>query len=131
MQYDQFVNQVQHRAQLGSSGDAVKAIHATLQTLGEHLFHGEAEQLAAQLAPEIGYYLSQGREKGRFGMDEFFARVSSREGIALGRSMHHARVVLSVLTEAVSSGEIADVRAQLPEDLKWLLEVGYDESCRV
>jgi uncharacterized protein (DUF2267 family) len=83
------------------------------------------------LAPEIGYYLSQAEEKGRFGMDEFFARVSCREGIDLGRSMHHARAVLSVLTEAVSSGEIADVRAQLPEDLKWLLEVGYDEACRV
>lgn len=128
MQYDQFVGQVQHRAQLANGGQAVHAIHATLETLGERLFGGEAEQLASQLPAEIGYYLRQARIKDNFGMDEFFDRVSAHEGVALRTAMHHARVVLSVLTEAVSPGEIEDVRAQLPGDLKWVLETGYDEA---
>jgi uncharacterized protein (DUF2267 family) len=128
MQYDQFVGQVQHRAQLADGGQAVHAIRATLETLGERLFGGEAEELASQLPAEIGYYLRQARIKHKFGMDEFFERVSAREGVALHRAMHHARVVLSVLAEAVSPGEIEDVRAQLPGDLKWVLETGFDEA---
>lgn len=128
MQYDEFVHEVQSRAYLGSSGDAVRAIHATLQTLGERILRREAEQLAAQLPREIGYYLHQGTHKANYSLDEFFDRVAAHEGKNLTEAMHHARVVLSVLTEAVSPGEIEDVRAQLPPDLKWLLEPGYGES---
>lgn len=58
MTYDEFVGQVQHRAQLSDTGAAVAAIRATLETLGEHLFGGKAENLAAQLPREIGIHLS-------------------------------------------------------------------------
>jgi uncharacterized protein (DUF2267 family) len=127
MQYSEFVGKVQHRAQLATAGQAVHAIHATLETLSERLSGGEAEDLASQLPQEIGYYLRVARTTERFGMDEFFDRVSAREGVSVRHAMHHARVVLSVLTEAVTPGEIEDVRAQLPENLKWLFNVGYDE----
>lgn len=128
MQYDRFVTAVQKRANLPSNGAAVRAIHATLETLGERLFGGEAEDLAAQLPPEIGYYLRQGTAKDNFGLDEFFDRVAAHEGVSLAHAMHHTRVVLSVLTEAVSPGEIRDACAQLPEELRWLFTEGYDEA---
>jgi uncharacterized protein (DUF2267 family) len=124
MRYDEFVGQVQHRAQLADSGEAVHAIHATLETLGERLFGNEARELAAQLPVEIGAFLQLSKTKDRFGMDEFFDRVRDREGVNLKEAMHHARVVISVLVEAVSTGEIEDVQAQLPQDLKWILETG-------
>lgn len=57
MQYDQFVGQVQHRAHLANSGQALRVIHATLETLNERLRGNEADDLAAQLPEEMGAFL--------------------------------------------------------------------------
>jgi uncharacterized protein (DUF2267 family) len=59
-------------------------------------------------------------------LDEFFWRVSQREGVDLTDSTYHARVVVALLSEAVTMGEIEDVRAQLPEDFARLFEVQYE-----
>lgn len=40
MQYEQFVGQVQNRGRMASQGEAVRAICATLETLGERLAGG-------------------------------------------------------------------------------------------
>ena len=120
MQYDEFIGQVQHQAHLASREDAVRAIRATLETLGERLFGNEADHLAAQLPREIAYYLTNARQRESFGLDEFFQRVQEREGVSveLPEAIYHARVVLSVLQDAVSPGEIADIRAQLPHEFQ-------------
>ena len=41
MQYQEFVGSVQHRTRVGEKEEAVSAIRATLQTLGERLSEGE------------------------------------------------------------------------------------------
>ena len=128
MKYDEFISQVQRRADLASREEAERATRATMETLGERLAGGEAKDLAAQLPPEIAQYLEQAytgiREK--FSLDEFFWRVSQREGVDLTDSTYHARVVVALLSEAVTMGEIEDVRAQLPEDFARLFEVQYE-----
>jgi uncharacterized protein (DUF2267 family) len=128
MKYDEFISQVQRRADLASREEAERATRATMETLGERLAGGEAKDLAAQLPPEIAQYLEQAytgiREK--FSLDEFFWRVSQREGVNLTESTFHARVVVALLSEAVTMGEIEDVRAQLPEDFARLFEVQYE-----
>ncbi len=116
MQYDQFVGQVQHRAQLAKSDQAVAAIRATLNTLGDRLYGGEAHNLASQLPFEIGRYLEEGILSEDFGMDEFFERASLREGVELPDAIHHARVVMDVLREAVSPELLSKVRDQLPRE---------------
>lgn len=120
MHYDQFVGQVQHRARLGSTGDAVAAIRATLETLAERLAGGEAKDLASQLPREIGYYLMRGLPElpQRFGLDEFVWRVSMRAGVQMRRAFFQARVVLEVVSEAVSLGEMEDVICQLPQEFE-------------
>ena len=122
MQYDEFVGQVQHRARLASPGEAIRAIHATLETLGERLFGGEANNLAAQLPREIGYYLTLAEFLEAMSLKEFYQRVSERERIDLPVSIYHAQAVVSVLLDAVSPGEIADVRAQLPSEYQHLFQ---------
>ena len=124
MRYDEFVGQVQHRARLGTEGDAVRAIHATLETLGERLFGGEAHNLAAQLPVEIGAYLKRAEGGESFDLDEFFDRVSMREGVDLPVAVYHARVVMEVLTEAVSPGVLDKVRDQLPDEYDKLFQAG-------
>lgn len=124
MQYDHFVGQVQHRAHLASQGEAVAAIRATIETLAERLTGTETADLLAQLPKEIAALVPPSSLIGQeaFPLDEFFARVSAREGVDLPKAVHHARVVAEVLREAVSAGEIQDVLAQLPKEYLPLFE---------
>src|SRR5260370_42086954 len=126
MKHDEFIGQVQHRARLSSRGAAERATRATLETLAERLAGGEAKDLAAQLPLEIAEHLrGQWSALGeRFSLDEFFRRVSLREGVDLSDAVFHARAVIEVLSEAVSRGEMDDVRAQLPTEFDRLFESG-------
>ncbi len=133
MQYDEFIGQVQHRARLSATDEAVRATRATLTTLAERLAGGEPKDLAAQLPEEIGRWLlrPESQASDRFSLDEFFRRVSEREGVELPQAVHHARAVISVLQEAVTPGEIKDVRAQLPEEWTPLIEAGSEGNMNV
>lgn len=121
MKYDEFVGRVQSRARLGSMGDVVGAIRATLETLGERLQAGEAKDLASQLPREIGYYLFRGaiRVRGeRFDYDEFVDRVAYRECVEPPQASYHSRAVMEVVGEAVSVGEMEDIVQQFPADFE-------------
>src|SRR4051794_26170404 len=103
MEYHDFVGQVQHRAQLPSDEDAVRAIRVTLETLSERLSGGAPANLAAQLPREIGLYLL-GDLSGigeRMSLREFYELVAHREGVKVPTGTFHARAVVSVLCEAV------------------------------
>jgi uncharacterized protein (DUF2267 family) len=124
MQHDQFIGQVQHRAQLSSRGDAERAVRATLETLAERLTGGEAKDLAAQLPRELGEHLRRATFDSslHLSLREFYRRVAEREGVDVAKAAYHARVVVEVLGEAVSLGEMRDVRAQLPAEFDPLFE---------
>lgn len=126
MQFEAFSGQVQNLARLPSQGETMRAIAAVLETLGERLYGNQAETLAAQLPYGIGAYLRLARQKDDFDLDEFFRRVAEREGagVDLPAAVHHARVVVYVLQQAVSPGEIQDVLAQLPDNWTALFEAG-------
>ena len=130
MKHDEFIGQVQHYARLSSRGDAEIATRATLQTLAERLAGGEADDLASQLPRGIAEYLRTGFAGlgERFSVGEFFQRVSEREGIDLRKAIYHAQAVITVLYEAVSPGEMADVRAQLPAEFARLFEPDLEEQ---
>lgn len=127
MKFSEFIGQVQSRGRMASEDEALKATRATLEVLGQRLAGGEPRNLAAQLPEEIARFLGgDGGAGERFDLDEFFRRVSEREGVDLPVSVHHARAVISVLQEAVSRGEIEDVRTQLPEEFTPLFEAGSE-----
>lgn len=71
-------------------------------------------------------YLRLAKKKESFALDEFFRRVAEREGagVDLPQAVFHARVVMEVVQEAVSPGQIDDVRAQLPAEYDPLFEAG-------
>ncbi|MBO2518753.1 MULTISPECIES: DUF2267 domain-containing protein [Limnochorda] len=128
MQHDEFIGHVQHRARLASRGEAERATRAVLQTLAERLTGGAAENLAAQLPPQLQAYMHKGDMEAaeELTLDEFFHRVSEREGVDLPKSVHHARCVVDVLKEAVSPGQIEKVRAQLPDGWASLFDSGSE-----
>ena len=125
MKYDEFISQVQHRAKLNSREDAVRASSATLETLGERLAGGEAKDLASQLPQELALYLERAHTgiQQSFSLDEFFWRVSQREGVDLTESTYHARVVIALLSEVVTLGVIENIKSQLPKDFAKLFDV--------
>jgi len=126
MQYDDFVGQVQHRARLASTDEAVRAIRSTLAVFGRRLHGGQAEHLASQLPKEIAEYLPTDSEGDAFSMQEFLEKVAAEEEVDLPVSVHHTRAVLSVLQDAVTEGEMRDVRGQLPQDWQPLFEAGSE-----
>ena len=116
MKTDEFIKQVKERAGLGSREEAIEATHATLSVLGERLYGGERDDLAAQLPPELQSFLMEAQESNKFDVDEFFVRVSEEENCAVDEAVEHAQAVIDVLCEAVTEGEIEDIKAQLPKD---------------
>ena len=120
MDYHEFLKIVQEQTGCSEKDEALKAIQATLETLGERLFQGEAEHLAAQSPKELQPFLVDVQEHRKFDADEFVQMVGEKEGVDVGQAEAHARGVISVLTRAVSQGEIEDVISQLPQGLKKL-----------
>lgn len=131
MKFHDFVGQVQHCAQLASEGEALRAIQATLETLSERITEGEAKNLAAQLPDELGDYLSSVETNERFSLQDFFLRVAAKESADLPDAAFHARVVVEVLGEALTAGELDDVRAQLPAEYNPLFEAGSEGDLNV
>jgi uncharacterized protein (DUF2267 family) len=118
MDYHDFMGLVQHRAQLASFEDAVTATRVTLEVLSERMAGGAPENLAAQLPREVGIFLTgpQSGSGSRFSLAEFDQLVAVREGKNLPTASFHARAVMSVVRDAVSPGEFAHARAQLPSE---------------
>lgn len=129
MQHDEFIGHVQHRARLGSRGEAENATRATLQTLAERLAGGAAGNLASELPPHIASYFGSSHDMEiaeEMTLNDFFQRVSEREGVDLPKSVHHARAVIDVLQEAVSPGQMQKIREQLPDEWDPLFESGSE-----
>ena len=125
MKYDEFIAEVRRRARLATTEEAENATRATLQTLAERIEFDEVKDLASQLPRELAMYM-QSPTTGiaqSFSLDEFFHRISEREGVDLADATFHARIVAALLSEVVTVGEIEDVRAQLPPDFAKLFEV--------
>lgn len=129
-QYQRFLDEVQRRARLASPEDARQATQATLTSLAERLTPGAADDLAAQLPPEIGRFLrGQARANPAPSLDEWLATVAEREHRQhqdQADAAAHARAVMAVLREAVSPGQVRNIEAQLPDDFRELWRAGAD-----
>ncbi|TDC56456.1 DUF2267 domain-containing protein [Actinomadura sp. KC345] len=130
MQHDEMIGQVQARARLPSRGDAETACRATLETLGERLPEGLADNLAAQLPREIGENLRRTEVFGgsgtgeRFGRHDFIERVAIRAHADDSQAAYLARVVLEVVGEATQGGMMTKVKEALPDDIRELVSAG-------
>lgn len=110
---------------MGSREEAESAARATLQTLSERLAGQEPQNLASQLPPELAEHMSDEGGGESFSLSEFFERVAERdESVDEPGAVYHARVVMEVLQDAVTGGELEDVKSQLPAEYAPLFEAG-------
>ncbi|MDQ7903600.1 DUF2267 domain-containing protein [Phytohabitans sp. ZYX-F-186] len=130
MQHDHFIGQIQARARLSSRGEAERATRSVLETLGERIPEGLADNLAAQLPTEVGEHLRRTEVYGgygsgeRFDRDEFVARVSSRSGFDGPQAAFAARAVCEVVDEATQGTVMGKVVEALPDDVQSLVVAG-------
>lgn len=139
MDHDTFIGEVQNRAELPSRGAALSATRATLQTFGDRLQEGQVTNLAAQLPDELAYYLEDHADTTEsFDFQEFISRVAERDenlggehGVDdddLSAAALHCRAVVDVLDEAITEGQLEDVRDQLPDEYADLFELAETEQ---
>lgn len=123
MDYDTFIGEVQNRAQFPSRENAVRATRITLETLGRRIDQGVAGNLGAQLPDEIGRFLSNADTVETFEWDEFVDRIVEKGDYSpegeRGDAVHHARVVMDVVNDAVTVGAIEDLRDQISSADDW------------
>jgi uncharacterized protein (DUF2267 family) len=105
-------------AELGGFDKAVaeRVVRATLLNLGTRIDPGEAHDLAAQLPSAIGACLEHDWRAERFPPREFVRRVACVVPLSNEQAESAVRAVFTVLGEAVSEGELKDVRHQLGGD---------------
>ncbi|WP_336037633.1 DUF2267 domain-containing protein [Halobacterium yunchengense] len=117
MNFDEFTGTVQHRLEQPGTGETVRAIRATLSTLGERLPEGNAEDLAASLPMEIKWYMTGAvHEHGqRFDWQEFVTRVSEIEGVERSDAAYHAQVIVDLVESQVPASDFRQLRDSLPE----------------
>ncbi len=126
MKYQEFIKEVQERGHMASRESAEEAARATLRTLAERLAGGEPHDLASQLPEELAEHVRYDEEQKSdpFSLEEFFRRVAEKEGADEPDAVYHARAVMEVLQEAITKGEINDIRSQLPPEYAPLFEAG-------
>lgn len=122
MNFDNFVNEMQHRLERPGRGPTVRAIRAVLTALGERLHPDEAKDLASNLPMEIDRFLLEADSGQRFDYQEFVKRISEIDQSDPPDAAYLAQLVMGVISEAVPEGELRDVRNSLPDDFEDLFE---------
>jgi uncharacterized protein (DUF2267 family) len=131
MQYDEFIERVQREGELETTDEAFEAIEAVLSTLGERIYRTEQSDMASQLPRGISELLTS-RQKPentrgdvqRFTLEEFHNRVAARMNSRHPQALRLTQVVTGVLMDAVSPGQIEDIRKELPDDFGVLFNRG-------
>lgn len=124
MDYNQYIKFVSQRAVFTRAEDAVKAVRAALEVLGQGLSADEADDLAALLPKEMKPYLRKAGEAETFGLNEFLIRMAAKEGVDPALARYHARAVLSAIAATVPTNELIDALARLPREIRDLFDVG-------
>jgi uncharacterized protein (DUF2267 family) len=117
MNFDEFTGTVQHRLELPGTGEAVRAIRATLMTLGSRIPAGNAEDLAASLPMEIKWYMTGAVDEHgqRFDWREFVERVGEITGEDPPAVAYHSQIIVDLVEDIVPESDFRQLRDQLPE----------------
>lgn len=126
MQDDEFYGLVQEAGHLDTTDRARTATEAVLETLGETLTGGEAEDVAAQLPGELATIIDGADHDGAgYDRPDFVERVAEQlRGTETepDDAERYADAVTDALAVALTDGELRDLTAQLDDDLEPLFE---------
>ena len=122
MTYDDLLGRVAVGAGL-EKDEANRVTRAFFQTLAKRLGNDEAREFATQLPAELQDTLAPtDPDVEQFSTDEFLQRVGEDAGIEPARVEQAAHAVWRAVHDAVSKGELGDVKSQLPDTFVKLFE---------
>lgn len=129
MDYDSFVQQVQAVTKVPTREAAEQLTRETFATLGERLYRTEQGDVGAQLPKELQAVMNsrakpettRGRTQ-RFGVQEFYNRVSARTDLGFQQAVRGARGVMAAFRQAVTPGTWDKLLAELPPEYRDLLD---------
>ena len=126
MQDDEFYGLVQEAGHLDTTDRARAATEAVLETLGETLTGGEADDVAAQLPGGLATIIEDADHDGAgYDRDDFVERVGEQlrgTDVETDDATQYADAVTDALAVALTDGELQDLKAQLDDDLDPLFE---------
>jgi uncharacterized protein (DUF2267 family) len=128
MEENEFLTDVQRHADLDRVESARTATYATLTALGEVLPEDEAENAASQLPEGLaGWTTDAASEESEAATPEAFVEtVREREAddgnVDERDARRHTKAVLNTFAAALTPGELADVRANLPDNYGTLFQ---------
>lgn len=126
MNRDELLDGVARRAQFESHDEAERATLATLQTFGEYISEGEAEDVAERLPDDYEETVTDRSDATpeTFSTEGFVRSVARRErgDVDDEEATTHARAVFATLADAGAEDELRDVRAQLSNEFDTLFE---------
>lgn len=121
---DGWVREVARRMKWNDDETALKALRVVLHALRDRLTINEAAQLSAQLPMVVrGLFFESWRPHRNAslpgGLNEFFTEIDAHLPRLTPRDRKRAvQVVLDVLAHHISEGEVDDIAAVLPCDLR-------------
>jgi len=117
MQFENFITQVQEQTRLDTRDESIRITKAVLETLGERLDRKVRNGLEAQLPNELkDFLLARAEHSGQYDLQEFYNRVGARADLTSSNAAERTRQVISILRQAVPSGEIVDILEDLPPE---------------
>lgn len=128
MNDDTFVRYVREHSDVETNSEALAVAEATLETLGESLTRGEADDIATHLSAGLADAVVRDADGEAEAVDatEFVNRVREREGddtaVDTSGAESHVAATLSALRDAMPAAEWNDATDQLPDGYERLLE---------
>lgn len=120
----EWINDLRERLGWESSRDALRLLRVTLVQVRDHLGHDELAQLSAQMPLLIRGMFYEGwspshtpiRERSR---EDFLVPIAAKfKDVRDWRGAEDVSAVFKTLNARISAGEIADVRAGLPQPIR-------------
>ena len=127
MQYDEIIKTVIDHGGSTERETAEKITRVVLADLGKQLTADEAKDLAGPLPQELESVVTERSpddDQVNDDVDDFLRRVAKHLGDQVDpeQARSHVRAVFATLNKAVTEGEVADLRSQLPAGFGPLFE---------
>ncbi|WP_166039304.1 DUF2267 domain-containing protein [Sphingosinicella sp. YJ22] len=121
MDYREFVGFVEDRSGLTHSV-AKQAACLVLRRITSRINRGERRDIAALLPHPLGQCIPLGERIEKFDLDRFIRRVAEELHVDRATAGRTAAAVLAALFAVIGDEEFAQMRVQLPQDFKPLIE---------
>jgi uncharacterized protein (DUF2267 family) len=116
MTYKEMINKFQHYAGL-PGGEAEHTLRTIIEKLSLRLQQEERYDFASQLPAELQEVAIRDEEIHKLSGRELIDEICAEEDIDESKAKHQLRAVWMTLEDAISPGEIEDIKANFPNDL--------------